>query len=796
MPIFRRLLNSRYLRTVNLLGLALIFASLLLSYAYVKHELSYDRFNTNADRMARFMMNWSQEPIVESRVFDNGIDDYLKQLPELEQIAKVSKYSCISFLNNGKPEILNNVYSASSNFFTTFSYPLLSGDRKSVLNSPNKVVISEALAHRLFGKESPLGKPLKFVNNRKMADTTLFVSGVFKDFPENSHFHTDMILPREKEPADFAYTYLIFKNKSTDLKAVEKKLTAMFNKDNKTENKVRAILLPLADIHLKAHYSCEMEPNGNINFIYLVAGANLLLTLIVFLNIWLNAGLIFASRRRYYQILRLNGATTAVILREEFLLALVSSAVAIISGGLFTLLLSPLLHVPLTYLSVREGLLLTVVFFVIVTTVSLLPVLKSISATLFTNGSITLRPPGRSLPDIRYLLTIQYVIVMLIVILTFGIGKQVSLIMQKQIGGQDSCTIVLQEQPSAVKDRFSVLKSELLKHSEIEAVTAAMQLPGHGIRDALEVTVEGNKTPVITNLLVVGDDFIPYFGLKLLAGSPLSPDKYTSRQHLDFILSSMDKKPVPHGLSEDYVINRKAMTDMGFKSPDEAIGKTISLDKRHPISYIPGGKICGVVEDFTYTSMFEQNIPLLIFPRAFYAQCFMIKLNGNNRQKSLQAFLGTWKKVNPEYPPNYTFLKDEYGRVYHNELNAEALVRLFSLLCLLITNLGLLVFVSFVVKNRTREIAIRRVNGASVWQIVRLLNFSYIGWIGVAFVIAVPVGYYLLQKWLANFAYKTTLDWWIFALAGGTVLILSVGLVSWQTWRAANANPVDSLKTE
>lgn len=796
MPIFRRLLNSRYLRTVNLLGLALIFASLLLSYAYVKLELSYDRFNTNADRMARVMMSWSQEPIVESRVFDNGIDDYLKQLPELEQITKASKYYCVSFLNNGKPEVLNNVYSASSNFFTTFSYPLLSGDRKSVLNSPNKVVISEALAHRLFGKESPLGKPLKFVNNRKMADTTLFVSGVFKNFPENSHFHTDMILPREKDQADFAYTYLIFKNKNTDLKAIEKKLIVLFNKDNKTENKVRAILLPLTDIHLKAHYSCEMEPNGNINFIYLVAGANLLLTLIVFLNIWLNSGLIFASRRRYSQLLRLNGATTTIILREEFLLALVSAGVAIMSGALFAWLLSPLLHVPLTSLSVGEGLLLTVGFFVIVTTVSLLPALKSISATLFTNGFITLRPSGRSLPGIRYLLTIQYMVVMLIVILTFGIGKQVSLIMQKQIGGQDSSTIVLQEQPSAVKERFPVLKAELIKHSEIEAVTAAMQLPGQGIRDALEVTVEGNKTPVITNLLVVGDDFSPYFGLKLLAGSPLPPDKYTSRQHLDFILNSIDKKPVPHGLSEDYVINRKAMVNLGFKSPDEAIGKTISLDKRHQLSYIPGGKICGVIEDFTYTSIFEQNIPLLIFSRAFYAQCFMIKLNGNNRQKSLQAFLDTWKKVNPEYPPNYTFLKDEYGHVYHNELNAEALVRLFSLLCLLITNLGLLVFVSFVVKNRTREIAIRRVNGASVWQIVRLLNFSYIRWIGVAFVIAVPVGYYLLQKWLANFAYKTTLDWWIFAMAGGTVLILSVGLVSWQTWRAANANPVESLKTE
>ncbi len=163
---------------------------------------------------------------------------------------------------------------------------------------------------------------------------------------------------------------------------------------------------------------------------------------------------------------------------------------------------------------------------------------------------------------------------------------------------------------------------------------------------------------------------------------------------------------------------------------------------------------------------------------------------------SLAVFNQVWKKVNPDFPSNYSFLKDEYGRVYHNELNAQNLVLLFSLLCMLVTNLGLLVFMSFIVKNKTREIAIRRVNGASTFEIVRMLNWNFIRWIVMAFVIAVPVATYAMQRWLENFTYKTSLNWWIFALAGAAVLALSILLVSWQSWRAATANPVDSLKGE
>ena len=793
----RKVFQSRYLRLVNLLGLALIFASFLLSYAYVKYELSYDRFHTNAGRLVRIMDSRNTESSVECRVYDYGVDAIFSQIPEIEQVVKLSRINTLTFLSGNKQEMLNYVYAATDNFFSVFDYPLISGDKKTVLDAPNKVVISEALAKRLFGNDSPVGKELKMDENRESTNAVLFVSGVFRNFPDNSHFHTEMILSREKDRNGFAYTYLLLKHGNLDLNYTEKKLTELFNKKISDKSVIETIhLMPLTHIHLHSRCSREMEPNGNINFIYLVVGANILLALIVFLNLWINAGLIFSSRKRYYQLLRLNGASGFIILKEELYLSLALGVMTVIVGTLIAMALILPLHIKMEVVSFTEKSIAVVVFLLSVMLASLLPVITSLSTTYFKNGKIDLRPSGRSMSSTRYLLTAQYVIVMLIVMLSFGIGKQISLIMNEQVGGNDSCIVVMKEQPDTVKQRLPLLKAELLKHPEIKGFTAAMQLPGDGIRDGVAITVDGGAKNVPLHVLVVGDDFIPFFRIPLLAGSPLPPDKYTDRQHIEYIINKETGKPNPSGLSEGYVINRRAMTVLGFKSPEEAIGKTIRLDNSNSLNYIPEGKIYGVTGNFVYTSVFEDNIPLIIFPRALYAQCFMIRLNGNDIHRSLNVLQKVWSQVNPDFPLNYTFLKDNYSKVYYSELSAENLVRLFSLLSLLIANLGLLVFVSFVAKKRTREIAIRRVNGASVWQIVKLLNLDYIRWIGLAFAIAVPSAEYLLKRWLQNFAYKTTLDWWIFALAGLFVLLLSVLSVSWMTWRAATANPVESLKGE
>ncbi len=576
--VFRRFLKSKYLRAVNLLGLSIIFACLILSYIHVKKELSYDRFNVNADRLVRISIAYSNEPTVECRVYDYGLDAILQRIPEVTQVVKLSRINTVILSYGGKPQVENNAYAASENFFRVFSYPLIQGDKNSVLNATNKVAISESLARRLFKNKSPIGKELK-MSGREKDDTSLFVSGVFKDFPKNSHFHTNLIFQRGKDRQDFAYTYLLLKEAS-NRKSIEKKLSALFDKNSSDKSvHTKATLMPISDIHLHSKASREMESNDNINYIYLIVGVNILLVVIVFLNLWLNSSLIFASNKRYYQLLRLNGASPKTVLRDEAILAILLGLLSITAGGIIAYYLSTEFNIG--FVSKVEITLFSLVFLLVLVIVAILPVLTAISSTLFLNEKIDLRPSGHSFSGTKYLLTAQYVIVMVVVIVTFGISKQVSLIMHKQVGGGDSCILVLREQPTPVKERFTLLKSELLKHTEILAVTASMQLPGSGIRDGIDVAVEGHKEIIPVHILVVGDDFLPFFQISPIAGKPLAPDKYTYQQHLQYIISKQKGESIPKNLSEEYVINKKAMTSLGFKSPEEAINKTITLAVDH-----------------------------------------------------------------------------------------------------------------------------------------------------------------------------------------------------------------------
>lgn len=254
-------------------------------------------------------------------------------------------------------------------------------------------------------------------------------------------------------------------------------------------------------------------------------------------------------------------------------------------------------------------------------------------------------------------------------------------------------------------------------------------------------------------------------------------------------------KEISTDLTEQYMLNRKALGMLGFNSPEEAIGKTIQFSQG-TLDYIHKGSICGVTDDFTYINIYEESIPLLIMQRQMFRHCFMLKFAPGKEEEGLKIFNEVWNKVNPDYPANYSFLQDVYGKVYRNEFNAGRLVNLFSLLCLIIANLGLIIFMAFIVKRRRKEIAIRKVNGAEPGQIIRMLNMSFIYRIIIAFIIASPLAWWVMQRWLANFAHKTTLDWWIFALAGIAVLLLSVASVSWQSWRASIQNPAEVVKSE
>jgi putative ABC transport system permease protein len=439
-------------------------------------------------------------------------------------------------------------------------------------------------------------------------------------------------------------------------------------------------------------------------------------------------------------------------------------------------------------------------FLLFVVLASLLPVLAQLSSTLFLNAESDLKPLRSPFRSINYMLVIQYVIVMFVLIMTFGIGRQMRLIRDSQMDAQAANILVMKEQPWIVKQRYDMLKTELLKHPDILSVTASMQLPGDAIRDGISIKLESEGEevqPKYSFLLAVDDNFFPFFNIKPIAGRLFSPNNRTYDEEEAMMFDFLDNRDSysSKGLSEEYILNKEALAMLGFQSADEAVGKQLRL-LHGTLNYINNGTIVGVVDNFTYTSVFDKHFPLLIISRKQFLHCIMVRLNPADIEQSMVVFEEVWNKVNPDFPAEYTFLQDVYGKVYRNELNAEFLVGIFSLLCFLIADLGLIIFMAFVIKRRTKEIAIRKINGAKPREIVWMLNRSFMPWIGVSFVVAVPLAYFVMQRWLQHFAYQTSLDWWVFLLAGLLVAALSMVSVSWQSWRASVQNPAEAIKND
>lgn len=780
---------------MNLLGLVVMFCCLVLSYTFIKKELCYDHFHENAHRISRFSVQWDNEPI-DGRNWGFSKDHpFLSGIAGIEELVFLDKINAGVLTHNATPRIVDDCFFASSNFFDVFSFPLIEGEKNTVLDTPEKAVVSKSLAEQLFGDDSPVGKEIRLSGN-KLNERTIFISGVYDDFPEASHFHADLILHRpDSENRSWSYVYLLTDKHISPDQLRQGIAGKMDEQTANSQYKASPHLTPLTDIHLRSHLLREIEINGSITYIYLIASANLLLLLIVLFNLWLNSGLIFSFNRKYYQLLRLNGASSATVVKDETLIATTQGVLSIIIGGVICVFLLPGLN-QTTNMSVQEATGLCFGFLVIVLFVSLLPVMKGMSSTLFKYNQNDSKAGNFTLSGVKYMLMAQYGIVMLVVIIGFGINKQMKHIETSQVGGAESTILVMNEQPTVVKDRFELLKSELLKHPEIEAITSAMQQPGSAIRDGIQVQVEGQSGNEARFLpvLVVGDDFLPFFGITPVAGTGIKNNllSYQSEQSLQ---SNFMESNTASDVTEEYVINRSAVKELGFASPEEAVGKIVKLRHDGGLGYINKGRISGVTEDYNYTTTFEMSQPQLLLQRKMYQHCIMVKLSSIHTEQAIAVFNEVWNKVNPDYPAGYTFLQDVYGKVYHNELKAKSMARLFSLLCLIIANLGLIIVTSFVIKRKTKEIGIRKVNGATPADIVWMLNYRIVLWIGLSFLVALPCAWLILNNWMKQFALKAEIDGWVYTFAGLLVLSLSLIFISWQSWKAATINPIRALKT-
>ncbi|WP_029905007.1 ABC transporter permease [Prevotella sp. 10(H)] len=789
--VIRRFTKSKSLRFINFLGLALLFACVLVSYTYIQRELSFDKFYKNADRIARLTLSLDDN-IADGRIYKPSIRQIWQDIPAVEDALHLEKVNSSLLNHKGEKHVLNTLFFASKNLLDILDIPIVAGSSREAFDMPESVIISERLAKQVFGRTDIVGEEIE-LSSRRLPGKIYFVSGVYKDMPENTHFHADIIARNDSFDDSFRYRYIYLLMKDGyNVKDTQAKLTDNYIKLNPEDIKPQIGLMPMTDIHLHSHLLRELEPNGNIYYIYLIAGINLLLFIIVLFNLWLNSNVIFSYNKRYYQFLRMNGASSAIVVKDELFISLFLSLAAILTAKILSVFIGNYFGISFNMIPVSEEILLSLLFILFTSFVSLLPVFVNMSATMFTNEQADLRQARFSISNVKYMLVVQYSIVLFIIIVGIGIINQMSLIRNTQLGGNDNNIIVFNEQPQEVIRNYIPFRNELLKHSEIESVTAAMQLPGSAVRDMIGITMEG-KEQIYLPTLVVGEDFLSSFDIKPIAGVSFPPMQLSYIEEEKLMEERRGNNDFKSNIKDNLIINKKALASLGFSSPEDAIGKEVKLS-HGVLDYFPTGTICGVVDNFTYTNVYEESIPMVILQRNMFMNCFIVNFAPQREKEAKAITEAVWAEINPDYPVNFTFLSDSYKLLYTNEINAEKVVSFFSMLSFIITILGLITFMAFMIKNRLKEISIRKVNGATNNEIVYMLNLGLLKWVLLSFVIAMPAAWYVTKLWLENFAYQTTLYWWIFLMSGLIVFLISFMAISYQSLRASNVNPAKILK--
>lgn len=581
----------------------------------------------------------------------------------------------------------------------------------------------------------------------------------------------------------FCYTYLLLKDGS-DIRTVEADISdiaASMSPDGASENggDFHALLMPLTDIHLHSHNLLELEANGNVVYIWLILGANALLLIVVMFNLWLNVSLVFSHNSALYRLLRLHGAPMAAVFKTEALQALVLASAATVTG------------LALAGMAFRYGLAAGGMDFTLTVIVCMCFMAVTVAvAVIPASGGPGVK--SFSYKNVRWMLCGQYVVVIAVLAMTIGIYKQMNTVERLQTGGDGRDIVVMSGLTEPYMEKYPLFRKRLLQSPYVKGMTTCFQIPGDAIRDHADARCAGSADWIPLPIMIVGDGFLKFYDIPLLAGKDFSALDYDIRQEdemmMDFIVSQKASQR-----SEEYIINRSAMYALGFGSPQEAVGK--SLEIRHgSIGYIAGGTIAGVTDDYNYAGVFEESTPLVMLHRNFFQFVLMVRLDDACRTEALQALSAAWDDVYPDSQSDFTALSDIFHDKYRNEYGARDLVLVFTLLCLLVADLGLIVFMAFIIRRRTKEIAIRKVNGATARDIAGMLNSNFVLYIVAAFIAAVPVSWLVLHTWQQRFAYKTSLDWWMFLIAGISVLFISLVSVSLQSWKAACINPAQGVR--
>ncbi len=793
----RNIYKRPFLNLIKVIGLSLALTGILIIVLFLKNELTYDSFHKKSARIYRF--TYTSSDFFDSKHFariykPDFIPKMSEYFPEIKTYVRIAPISGGVMKLNQEFIKIRQAYICDSTFFEVFDAKLLVGNPRNILNSPGSMVVSESFAKKTFGKINPIGLILTLPKGQFYGETMDFtIKGIMKDFPQNSHFHPECIAsPIDKSIFEgWAWTYLLLSNNANPNNIILGFRDFLFSyREIKTQElKIEAHLQDIRDIHLHSKKLREIEANSNISVIYTLFIAALILFSIAITNYSnLNIGMADFSNK-YLFVSKVFGSSHWMRLKY-FLLEgiIIVTASVIITGFLATLSLIQIQkYFALNLLTGNMPLFLSValLFSLLGILSGILPLIRqginNIISSSDSRKNIILRRKGIS----KSIIVLQYTISIALIVAVIVIHRQTSYALQSSMGVEENNLICFENVHSNVQLKFGLFKEELLKNNSVESISAMLEPPGGEVNDMFQFKMEDyipDKTKKADDMIGVFPcdySFASIFKLKFLSGN-------------NFTENNEDNE----GAGE-YIINKSAMKRLNYNNPAEIIGKAFQLIVNFEGIKIPAGKIIGVVEDFHLSTMKKEVEPLVIFKRKdLWLINFVVSFRPGMQTKALIDIKNVWTKMFPEYPYQYEYINSMYKNVYKTEILQSKLLFIFTFIALFICSMGLLGLSLLTTRRRTKEVGLRKISGAKTGEMMVMLNWDFIKWIIISFVLAVPIAFFAMDKWLEIFAYKITLSWWIFVSAGCTAIVIAIITVSSQSWKTSSRNPVEALRYE
>jgi putative ABC transport system permease protein len=808
---FRSLIRRKGYSLLNIMGLAIGISCCLLIFEYIAYERSYDNFHDHADRIVRVQDEEYQNGrmVVPCAAAMPAVAPAMKRdFPEVENAGRMVKSGFL--LSNDARNIgfRESTYMTDPAILEILHLPLKVGNAKTALSGPGKVILSQTEATKFFGTEDPLGKVLTIHDGGYARP--LEVTGVFHDYPENSHLKLSVLVSyptysqmtgnygKTDDPVETSwgwtdfYTYVLLR-KGTDIKKLQAKMPAFIDKyfnnlpENRRDNDRYALtLMPLKDIHLYSHYTEEAEVNGDgqsVSFLFLIAFFIVGIAWINFINLATARSL---ERAREVGVRKVLGAMRPELIRQFMLESLLLNLLALgaalaitfsvnpFFGQLTGRPLAPVFALPPAYWQYFAALFLAGTFlsgiYPALVLSRYLPV--AVLKGLFRNAA-----GGQWLR--KGLIIGQFAASIILIAGTMIVYRQVRFMRSQPLGANIDQTLVLKGAgsglvDSAYQETFGSFKSELLRLQGVKNVAASSTVMGEEILWSTDWRrIEAPDRHMITLFhLGVDEDYIASYGLTMVAGRGFSREFPT------------DKRSV--------VLNESAVRELGFSSPKAAIGALISGGQNNMDSL----HVVGVVANFHNEGLQKTIQPLVLLPYRTRRGFYSIKMEAKDPSGAIAAIKKIWDRYFPSDPYNYFFLDEFFNRQYQENQRFGSVFGLFAILAIAIACFGLLGLSAYNVLQRKKEIGIRKVLGASVRSLLFLLSKDFILLVIVAFLIAIPVTWLAMESWLQSFAYRIGISWWVFGSAGLLAIVIAFLTVGGQAVKAAIANPVKSLRTE